>query len=80
MASMFVLDWVSLVSACTNWSQQRWGGMVVCRWAVQTLPEDEVVSSAIVKLAAGTPLLAASLTPDALLSEVGTVVLCNGFE
>lgn len=52
------------------------GGFVMHRWAVQAMPEDEVVSSAIVKVAAGTPLLAASLTPHALLSEVGPVVLC----
>ena len=51
------------------------GGMAMCRWAVQALPEDEVVSSAIVKMAAGTPLLAASLSPHALMSEVGPVVL-----
>lgn len=56
------------------------GGVVVCRWAVQVMPEDEVVSSAIVKMAAGTRLLAASLTPDALLSEVGPVVLCIASE
>lgn len=43
------------------------------------MPEDEVVSSAIVKVAAGTPLLMASLTPDALLSEVSHVVLCIAF-
>lgn len=37
------------------------------------MPQDEVVSSAILKVAAGTPLLAASLSPEALLSEVGPV-------
>lgn len=47
----------------------------VRRCAVQTVPEDEVVSSAILKVAAGTPLLAASLSLDALLSEVGYVAL-----
>ena len=46
---------------------------------MQAMPEDEVVSSAIVKVAAGTPLLMASLTPDALLSEVSHVVLCIAF-
>ncbi|KAL3133047.1 hypothetical protein ABBQ38_006953 [Trebouxia sp. C0009 RCD-2024] len=39
------------------------------RWAVQAMPEAEVVSSAILKVAAGTPLLAPSLSPDALLTE-----------
>ncbi|KAL3133056.1 hypothetical protein ABBQ38_006962 [Trebouxia sp. C0009 RCD-2024] len=39
------------------------------RWAVQAMPEAEVVSSAILKVAAGTPLLAPSLSPHALLTE-----------
>ena len=47
----------------------KWPG--VCRWAVQVMPQAEVVSSAILKVAAGTPLLAGSLNPNALLTEVG---------
>ncbi|KAL3133044.1 hypothetical protein ABBQ38_006950 [Trebouxia sp. C0009 RCD-2024] len=39
------------------------------RWAVQAMPEAEVVSSAILKVAAGTPLLPPGLSPDALLTE-----------
>ena len=34
------------------------------------MPQAEVVSSAILKIAAGTPVLVDSLTPDALLTEV----------
>lgn len=43
----------------------------VCRWAVQAIPEADVMSSAILKAAAGTPLLTPSLSADALLTEVG---------
>ena len=38
---------------------------------MQAVPEAKVMSSAILKVSAGTPLLAASLSPDALLAEVG---------
>ena len=38
------------------------------------MPETEVVSSAILKVAAGTTLLAASLSPHVLLAEVGCLL------
>ncbi|KAL0055275.1 hypothetical protein WJX82_009859 [Trebouxia sp. C0006] len=39
------------------------------RWALQVMPKPEVLTAAILKVAAGTPELAASLTPDAFLTE-----------
>ncbi|KAL0023027.1 hypothetical protein WJX79_001295 [Trebouxia sp. C0005] len=40
------------------------------RWTLQVMPSPEVLTAAILKVAAGTPELAASLTPDAFLTEV----------
>ncbi|DBA97235.1 TPA: hypothetical protein ACH3X1_014983 [Trebouxia sp. C0004] len=39
------------------------------RWTLQVMPNPEVLNAAILKVAAGMPELAASLTPDAFLKE-----------
>ena len=44
--------------------------MHACRWVLQVLPKAEMLTAAILKVAAGTPMLAASLDPDAFLMEV----------
>ncbi len=38
------------------------------------MPKPEVLTAAILKVAAGTPELAASLTPDAFLTEVSMLL------
>ena len=47
--------------------------MNICRWVLQVVPNAGVLTAAILKVAAGMPILAASLDPDAFLMEVSSI-------